>query len=80
MVVHYVVRRAAATGWRHLVVPVVGFAILGYVVINAKVAAQRLGFVWLGIGVVAARRSCWPPAASRARRREESLVTELEVV
>jgi hypothetical protein len=34
------------------VVPVIGFLILLYVVINAKVAAQVLGFVWLGIGVV----------------------------
>ena len=32
-------------------VPVVGFAILAYVVYNAQVAAQTLGFVWLGIGV-----------------------------
>ena len=30
----------------------IGFAILLYVVINANVAAQGLGFVWLGIGVV----------------------------
>ena len=33
--------------WRHLVVPLIGFLILLYVVINAKVAAQVLGFVWL---------------------------------
>jgi 1-acyl-sn-glycerol-3-phosphate acyltransferase len=31
---------------------VVGFLILLYVVINAKVAAQVLGFVWLGIGLI----------------------------
>ena len=36
----------------HLVAPVLGFLILLYVVINADVAAQTLGFVWLGIGVV----------------------------
>ena len=29
----------------------VGFAILAYVVYNAQVAAQELGFVWLAIGV-----------------------------
>ena len=52
VVVHYLVRQKSRDWWRHLVVPVVGFAILFYVIVNAKVAAQRLGFVWLGIGVV----------------------------
>ena len=52
VVVHYLVRQKSRDWWRHLVVPVIGFAILFYVVINAKVAAQTLGFVWLGIGVV----------------------------
>lgn len=49
---HYVVRQGSRDWWRHLVSPVLGFAILLYVVINADVAAQTLGFVWLGIGVV----------------------------
>jgi amino acid transporter len=52
VVVHYVVRNGSRDWWRHVVVPVLGFAILAYVVINADVAAQTLGFVWLGIGVV----------------------------
>jgi amino acid transporter len=52
VVVHYLVRRGSRDWLRHLVVPVIGFLILFYVVINAKVAAQVLGFVWLGIGVL----------------------------
>jgi len=52
VVIHYVVRRGSRDWLRHLVVPVLGFLILLYVVINAKVAAQVLGFVWLGIGLV----------------------------
>lgn len=52
VVVHYVVRRGSRDWLRHLVVPVVGFLILLYVVINAKVAAQVLGFAWLGVGLV----------------------------
>jgi amino acid transporter len=52
VVVHYVVRQGSRDWLRHLVVPVIGFLILLYVVINAKVAAQVLGFVWLGIGVI----------------------------
>src|SRR5215212_976959 len=52
VVVHFIVRRKSRDYWRHLAVPVIGFAILLYVVINAKVAAQRLGFAWLAIGVL----------------------------
>jgi amino acid transporter len=52
VIVHYVVRQGSRDWLRHLVVPVIGFLILLYVVINADVAAQRLGFVWLGIGVI----------------------------
>ncbi|SCL14859.1 amino acid/polyamine/organocation transporter, APC superfamily [Micromonospora rhizosphaerae] len=52
VVVHYVVRGGSRDWLRHLVVPVIGFLILLYVVINAKVAAQMLGFAWLGVGVI----------------------------
>ncbi|WP_243711047.1 APC family permease [Actinomadura sp. KC216] len=52
VVVHYVVRSRSRNWWAHLIVPVVGFCFLGYVVYNADVAAQELGFIWLGIGVV----------------------------
>ncbi|SFO25229.1 amino acid/polyamine/organocation transporter, APC superfamily [Geodermatophilus obscurus] len=51
VVVHYVGRQRSRNWWLHLVVPVLGFAILVYVVVNAQVTAQRLGFVWLLIGV-----------------------------
>jgi amino acid transporter len=52
VVVHYVVRQGSRDWLRHLISPAIGFLILLYVVINADVAAQRLGFVWLGIGVI----------------------------
>ena len=52
VVVHHLVRRRSRDYWRHLAVPVIGFAVLVVVVVNADVAAQRLGFAWLGIGVV----------------------------
>jgi amino acid transporter len=50
VVSHFVVRGKSRDYWRHLAVPVIGFAILLYVIINAQVAAQRLGFVWLAAG------------------------------
>ncbi|WP_030904549.1 APC family permease [Streptomyces sp. NRRL F-5126] len=49
---HYVVRGRSRRYFSHLIAPAIGFAILAYVVVNAQVAAQRLGFVWLGVGVV----------------------------
>lgn len=52
VIVHYVVRNGSRDWWRHLISPALGFLILAYVVVNAKVAAQTLGFVWLAIGVV----------------------------
>ncbi|TMR38623.1 APC family permease [Actinomadura geliboluensis] len=50
VVVHYVVRSGSRDWGRHLVAPAIGFLILGYVVINAKVAAQKLAFLWLAVG------------------------------
>ena len=52
VIVHYRVRGGSKQWWRHLVSPALGFLILAFVVVNAKVAAQTLGFVWLAIGVV----------------------------
>jgi amino acid transporter len=52
VVAHYVIRNRSRRWLPHLVVPVLGFAILLYVVINAKVAAQLLGVVWLVVGAI----------------------------
>jgi uncharacterized membrane protein HdeD (DUF308 family) len=49
---NFVVRRRSTDYWRHLAVPVIGFAILAFVVVNAQVAAQTLGFAWLLVGIV----------------------------
>ncbi|HEV7652693.1 MAG TPA: APC family permease [Actinophytocola sp.] len=52
VIVHYLVRRRSRDYLRHLVVPLCGIVILGYVVIEAKVAAQAVGLTWLAIGLV----------------------------
>lgn len=49
---HFVVRGHSRSWLRHLIAPVLGFLIIGYVIIKANVAAQRLGFIWLVIGAV----------------------------
>jgi amino acid transporter len=48
---HYVVRNGSRDWWRHVIAPTIGFVILAFVVVNANVAAQKLGFVWLAVGV-----------------------------
>lgn len=50
---HYFVRNKSMDVGRHFVVPVIGIAILGYVIYSANIMAQRVGLIWLGIGVVA---------------------------
>jgi amino acid transporter len=49
---HYIVRNGSRDWVRHLIVPIIGFAILAVVIWNANVAAQQLGFTWLGLGVI----------------------------
>ncbi|WP_157248018.1 APC family permease [Nonomuraea typhae] len=52
VVVHFLVRRRSGNLLAHLVVPLLGFAVLVFVVYNANVHAQLLGFAWLGLGLL----------------------------
>ncbi|MEV7008180.1 APC family permease [Streptosporangium sp. NPDC051022] len=52
VIVHYVVRRRSADLWSHLAVPLIGMAILIFVVINANVMAQTVGLLWIGAGAL----------------------------
>jgi amino acid transporter len=49
---HFIRRNGSKDYLKHLVYPLIGFVILAFVVVNAKVAAQVLAFVWIAIGVV----------------------------
>jgi amino acid transporter len=52
VICHYLIRRRSRAYVRHLLLPLAGASLLVAVAINANIAAQRLGLVWLGIGVV----------------------------
>ncbi|WP_018805716.1 APC family permease [Salinispora arenicola] len=78
VVVHYIVRTRSGNLLAHLLMPACGAAIIGLVIWHANVAAQRLGFVWLGLGVlvliglwVAGRRPRLPGAATPAPKHAE---------
>jgi amino acid transporter len=49
---HFVGRNGSRNWWAHLVAPVIGFAILAYVLINAQLQAKWLGLIWFVVGLV----------------------------
>jgi amino acid transporter len=52
VVVYFVWKQRSRRWLMHLVVPVIGFAVIGYVLVNAEPLAKIAGSVWLGVGVV----------------------------
>jgi len=48
---HFVVRNGSRA-LQHWLVPLIGVVILGYVLWSANLAAQEIGLIWLGIGIV----------------------------
>ncbi|HEX4817479.1 MAG TPA: APC family permease [Nonomuraea sp.] len=71
VIVHYVVRQGSRNLLAHLVVPVVGFAVLVAVVYNQNVHAQWVGGIWLALGLVVL-------AVSYAMGRRPALPTEVK--
>jgi amino acid transporter len=49
---YYLVRQKSKNYLLHLVVPVIGFLIIGYVLIHADMLAKIGGIVWLVIGAI----------------------------
>ena len=52
VIVHYMIRGRSKRPWSHLVAPLIGMAILVFVVINANILAQVVGLIWLGVGAL----------------------------
>ncbi len=52
VIAHYFVRERSGDLWRHLVAPGLGFLIIAFVIVQANVAAQRIGLLWLVLGAV----------------------------
>ncbi|HEY3606065.1 MAG TPA: APC family permease [Pseudonocardiaceae bacterium] len=50
--VYYLIKRRQRTYGMHLVVPLIGFVIIGYVLYNADVNAKIGGSIWLAIGII----------------------------
>jgi amino acid transporter len=52
VVVWFLTRQKSRQWFSHLVSPLIGFAIVGYVMINIQTNAKIAGLIWLGVGVV----------------------------
>jgi amino acid transporter len=52
VIVHFLVRQRSRDYLRHLVVPLCGLVIIGYVVFKARDEAQFVGLIWLGLGII----------------------------
>ncbi|GKU81950.1 APC family permease [Niallia sp. NCCP-28] len=52
-VINYFLRKKQSKDYvKHLVMPLIGFLVIGYVWINLDPLSKQLGFIWLGIGIV----------------------------
>ena len=45
-------RRRSTNWWRHVAVPLIGLAIIGYVLINAEANAKIAGVIWMAVGLL----------------------------
>ena len=53
VVFHFIVRQRSRDWIRHLIVPTLGFLIVGYVLVNAELNAKIAGACWMTVGVLA---------------------------
>jgi hypothetical protein len=52
VVVWFMVRQRSRRWFTHLIAPLLGFAIIGYVLLNTQTNAKIVGVAWLGVGVI----------------------------
>jgi len=52
VIIHFKIRNKSTDNVRHLLIPLLGIVLLGWVVYKANVAAQTVGVIWAAIGVV----------------------------
>ncbi len=77
VVVHFFLRRGGGDRrwFRHFVSPVLGFAIVAYVLFNAEANAKIAGAVWMGVGLLALAWLKWrggrPGALLEAETRRD---------
>ncbi|EQM54316.1 porin [Lactiplantibacillus plantarum EGD-AQ4] len=48
---HFFIKQHSRDYWHHLLVPIIGFLIIGFVMVNLNILAKEIGGIWLLIGV-----------------------------
>lgn len=49
---HYIIREKSKHYFKHLIMPIIGFAVIAYVLYGMDMAAIKLGSVWIVIGII----------------------------
>ena len=49
---YFIIKKKSKDYVKHLILPIIGFLIIGYVWLNLDPLSKKLGFVWLAIGIV----------------------------
>lgn len=52
VVIYFIKKQKSKDYFKHLVLPLIGFIIIGYVWISLDPLSKQLGFTWLGIGII----------------------------
>src|SRR5699024_4505476 len=49
---HFIIRKSSRDYFRYLILPLIGFIIIGFVWLNFDTGTQILGFSWLAVGII----------------------------
>ncbi|MEG1997921.1 MAG: amino acid permease, partial [Clostridiales bacterium] len=52
VIYYFIYKQKSKHYFKHLVLPLIGFVIVGYVWFSLSAAAMKLGFIWVAIGIV----------------------------
>jgi amino acid transporter len=52
VVIYFIKKQKSTDYFRHLLLPLIGFLIIGYVWISLDPLSKKLGFIWLGLGII----------------------------
>lgn len=52
VIIYFIKKQKSKQYFKHLILPLIGFIIIGYVWFSLDPLSKQLGFIWLGIGIV----------------------------
>ena len=49
---YFMIKKSSKKYIKHLLLPLIGFFIIAYVLFSMDISAQKLGILWLGLGLI----------------------------